>query len=1055
VNVVIVYDISQSMTTNVSGTNRSRADNAEDVMHDFIEGLHGYQNGDGDNIEVSLVTFGPNASIQQTWTSDLTGGSNGVNRFFDDGVDGVTEDHNYGSNFGTNWDWALREANTLLGRLDTNDTDPTFVVFVTDGVCTKSGIGSGNGDSPSDENWTRYRDYYAEAATQARTIAGRANTTLFGIYAYGTEHDLLDDLIYYANYGNHRKMTVGGTTHNVMEVPNNQNTTFNFGATDTSDTNTEDGTLANYFNASDTAKLTQAIESIFGKIVQALGVSSAAISDGTTSAVETSSGAIANLLNVDESSYKYWLTIPVTGNTFSRVDLVTGESVNYTVTEDSEAGTCTITWGSNSVVVNGSVSTGKLRYQWTGKNALYNFNPPGAEFNGSSVDWDLSPVGTLLDGVTYSVTFDVYPSQTTLDYVADIKNNPYVDVDNPGFWGTLDEKVQKYITKDGGLITNTGATLSYEDTRPDATGGTVVFTDKLDPVSSEAVEQLALSKKWENELDGRTAEPVTLTVTCDGDDKYPVLLNSDNNWENTVFISIGIIRTATGTMEILAPGHDFTFTEPANLSYRWEMNVPTVRPMKIDGEITMLIKVDEKHPVPEDVDEDDVYELPMYGADGKPLTDENGDEVTAVYYVENAETDESAEESSTGFSLTAKNDRRSSLTLTKVISEGAPEGTPEDAEFEFALNIVNSKAPETEPSDDPDHESDYWVWYSVWDDDPTVDGATEEVDKNGEPTGWYYAPSGTVVTIKAHAGCSIRVNNLPTGSTYTITESDSTPGFFFESSELWLTVAKRDDEGHFLDEAGEIIAEPSNSNIVYTDVKAQEFTPSDENELPGDLQYNPDNFTFGRETSGTIETTNKLYKVVYTNDYETTDVTVTKAWVDDTDDVRPEELTLTLQREVASATKADGDQEEPADAAAGGPEVVDGVDDPQVTKNEDDTWTYTWEGLPMNDIDGNPYVYTVTEEEVPDDYLCDEPTAEDGGTITNKYGFVTITVEKVWDDDDDQDGIRPESVEVQLLAGQNSVNSWILSEEGAEEVVPAVKADTRDADVTEDDEENE
>ena len=207
VNVIIVYDVSQSMTTNVSGTSRSRADNAEDVVHDFVEGLRGYQNtSDPGNIEVAVVTFGPNAAIRQTWTSDLSGGSSGVNRFFDDGVDGtVTSSHNYSSNLGTNWDHAFIQANTLLGILDERgDADPTFVVFVTDGVCTKSGTGGGNGDNPSNQNWTNYRNYYNAAAARAYAIESRDNTTLYGIYAYGTEHDLLDDLIYYANNGAHR-----------------------------------------------------------------------------------------------------------------------------------------------------------------------------------------------------------------------------------------------------------------------------------------------------------------------------------------------------------------------------------------------------------------------------------------------------------------------------------------------------------------------------------------------------------------------------------------------------------------------------------------------------------------------------------------------------------------------------------------------------------------------------------------------------------------------------------------------------------------------------------
>ena len=68
VNVLIVYDTSSSMTSNnvTTGPNRNRADYAEDVIHDFVQNLSRYQTGDGSNIQVAVVTFGPQASGRQT-----------------------------------------------------------------------------------------------------------------------------------------------------------------------------------------------------------------------------------------------------------------------------------------------------------------------------------------------------------------------------------------------------------------------------------------------------------------------------------------------------------------------------------------------------------------------------------------------------------------------------------------------------------------------------------------------------------------------------------------------------------------------------------------------------------------------------------------------------------------------------------------------------------------------------------------------------------------------------------------------------------------------------
>ena len=51
-------------------------------------------------------------------------------------------------------------------------------------------------------------------------------------------------------------------------------------------------------------------------------------------------------------------------------------------------------------------------------------SPNAAYYNSSSkaVIWNPIGTSTLLDGVTYEVTFEVYPSQYTMDLIADLKN---------------------------------------------------------------------------------------------------------------------------------------------------------------------------------------------------------------------------------------------------------------------------------------------------------------------------------------------------------------------------------------------------------------------------------------------------------------------------------------------------------------------------------------------------------------------------------------------------------------------------------------------------------
>ena len=81
-----------------------------------------------------------------------------------------------------------------------------------------------------------------------------------------------------------------------------------------------------------------------------------------------------------------------------------------------------------------------------------------------------------------------------------------------------------------------------------------------------------------------------------------------------------------------------------------------------------------------------------------------------------------------------------------------------------------------------------------------------------------------------------------------------------------------------------------------------------------------------------------------------------------------------------------------------------------------DNWAYNFTDLPKY-ANGEEIVYTVTE-----DAAADYTTAIDGTTITNSYkpGKTSITVTKAWADNDNQDGIRPENIKVQLYAGETA-----------------------------------
>ena len=547
----------------------SRALEAEKIIYDFAKGLYEY-----DGVEMALVSFNSNASLTQGWTDNKE-------EFLDNLYDGGVEDEEaqLDYNSGTNWEAALRMGADVLDDLndeDPVDTDSNFVVFVTDGAPSKY-LDNNGAVTPAGNNFGNAEDCYKPAKDEALAIQSfkptgteKSNTELFGIYTYGVEADYLDDVIYSALNGKDRE-------------------------TERAETDTE-GVEENYFNASNTVELQNAVSTIFQKIANTLGIEQAAISDGTTSNVETTSG-VAHLLDVDETSYKYWLLIPINEDgTFTRVNPSTGDEITYTTA--ASGGKVTISWKegneNKSVIVNGSVSSDELKYQWEEKNAFYNFDPPAASLTDGTVKWDLSPVKTLLDGVTYRVTFDVWPSQTTLDYIADIENDPYVDENNQGAWGELDSSIQKYLDKDGNLKTNTGASLTYVDTRLENPGPYTKEYIDPDPVETGAAEMMTVSKEWENKLDEEAAEEVNLAVNCDGEKKYQVTLNNANHWKDDVYISFGIMSVADKNVILRTTGHDFNFSEPENLNILWEVKAPTVHPMLINEDKVMLVKVEDK-----------------------------------------------------------------------------------------------------------------------------------------------------------------------------------------------------------------------------------------------------------------------------------------------------------------------------------------------------------------------------------------------------------------------------------------------------------------------------
>ena len=141
-----------------------------------------------------------------------------------------------------------------------------------------------------------------------------------------------------------------------------------------------------------------------------------------------------------------------------------------------------------------------------------------------------------------------------------------------------------------------------------------------------------------------------------------------------------------------------------------------------------------------------------------------------------------------------------------------------------------------------------------------------------------------------------------------------------------------------------------------------------------------------------------------TNTYtpEQTSITVTKAWADSNnqDGLRPESITVKLLAD-GEATKH------------------------TLTLSSGNNWTGTFSGLDKYRDGGEEIVYTIEEVEVSGYDTVISGDASKGFVITNSHTPATTEVSgsKTWDDANDQDGKRPDSITIRLYANGKQVDT--------------------------------
>ena len=691
-NVIIVMDITQSMTNNMPGSSSSRMAAAKSALGVLIDTLKPSEN----IINFTAVNFGNSANYFNgvNWTS-----AESDMRSYVSGLP------NNPGDLGTCWQAGLQ------GGIDRVGTAPegneTYVLFVTDG--NPNGWVNAQGNYQQQGAGQFIQAAYNAAVPNANTLG--ASSHLYGIFvgdADGYTH--LNDLITNANGDG----VINGSSSEAMET---------------------------------------AFEQIARTIIENLGAGNTSVDDG----VPTLSDISANVTAGDAGGFEYYITEP-----------------------------------------------GGEMEEWE--------EAPGASYDASNgVTWDLGEVGVLPNGTIYTLKFTVWPSQEAYDLIADL-NNGLVDFDDL----TEEEQASIVGSKETGytLKTNTHLYTTFTD----LDGKEYQEENDARPSAMDLpTTTIKVIKDWNNEMDAREAQKVTLMVTKDGEDYFEVEMGEpvktgEHTWqqapEKEIYISYGQIIDGV----VKEPGHEYTVVEPETFSYRWDLTADIYRPMIVEGTPKVLKYTDE----PTGTEGEDYYVI-----DGKNY------EVT----------------DSTENVLDATNDRRSSLIINKVVeAEGEDVEAPEDAEFAIKLTVDNEDG--RHPGDEGYDEWNDTVWFSVQTDpadrdtivrDVTVEGATAE---EGD-TGFYWFDNGATATVYLKANQYIVVPNLARGTSYTVTElldEDMPDGFKFEEAES------------------------------DADNKAGgESTPAEIDE---------------NVAEGTIDQSNTDYTVTYTNKYCEVEITVTKEWED-------------------------------------------------------------------------------------------------------------------------------------------------------------------------------
>ena len=330
-----------------------------------------------------------------------------------------------------------------------------------------------------------------------------------------------------------------------------------------------------------------------------------------------------------------------------------------------------------------------------------------ASYADKQVTWNMGDGYKLEDGVTYTVTFTVWPSQDAYDYLADFSNNvknitEQSDDTKAQFFVKIGSSTYQYVADKGWttdipakdsstyindtdmqnaidgadsveyfIRTNTSASIDYtsvkyvngeESERNTVTGGEIRDPNgkmNLDTrnmkVSKEFVHNINSADPYRKlnfylkrdgkyyNIDGTTSNEL------DPEKVYTIELPKNGKWWDEIYIAPGLIEKEADQEPKLPPlesGHDYTVEEIIvdGNEFEYEFTPQIVRPMVIGTKLAFLVKKDK-------------YNTNSANAKEYVLENVDGDG-TSTYYVA----------SENDGALIGTNRKTSELDITKVIS---------------------------------------------------------------------------------------------------------------------------------------------------------------------------------------------------------------------------------------------------------------------------------------------------------------------------------------------------------------------------------------------------